>query len=165
MLAAVDGRRATRIPAADALSKLNELSQQAVQTRKAVTAAQRDADARLAEQAAADDRHRADLAALEAANIQLEPLQAAVDRVAAMNYMSGRDGQLAAVLSAASPQQLIDQLSLQRTVGAEIADQMKAYRSARERAATAAQASERSAADARTAAERPPRCAQNCRPN
>jgi hypothetical protein len=140
-------------PAADALSRLNELSQQAVQTREDVTAAQRDADARQAEQAAAVDRHRADLAALDTANSQLEPYQAAVDRIAAMNYMSGRDGQFAAVLTASSPQQLIDQLSLQRTVGARIADQMKAYQSARVRAAAAAKASERSAADAGAAAE------------
>ena len=96
------------------------MSQQAVQSREAVTAAQRDADARLAEQTAAVDRHRADLAALEVANSQLEPYQAAVDRMAAMNYMSGRTGQFAAVLTAASPQQLIDQLSLQRTVAAGI---------------------------------------------
>ena len=70
-----------------------------------------------------------------------------------MTYMSGRNGQFAAVLTAASPQQLIDQLSLQRTVAARIADQVAAFQSARERAATAAQASERSAADARAAAE------------
>lgn len=140
-------------PAADALSELNELSQRAVQSREAVTAAQREADATLAAQAAAVDRHRADMAALELANSQLKPYQTAVDKIAAMNYMSGRDGQFAAVLTAASPQQLIDQLSVQRTVGAGIADQMKAYQSARERAATAAQASERSAADARAAAE------------
>jgi peptidoglycan DL-endopeptidase CwlO len=140
-------------PAADALSRLNELSQQAVQSREAVTAAQRDADARLAEQAAAVDRYRADLAALKVAKSQLEPYQAAVDRLAAMNYMSGRDGQFAAVLTAASPQQLIDQLSLQRTVAAVAADQLEAFQSARERAATAAQASERSAADASAAAE------------
>jgi len=140
-------------PAADALSRLNELSQQAVQSRETVTAAQRDADAKLAEQAAAVDRHRADLSALEVANAQLEPFQAAVDRIAAMNYTSGRDGQVAAVLTAASPQQLIDQLSLQRTVGAGLADQLAAFHSARERATTAAQASERSAADASAAAE------------
>ena len=140
-------------PAADALARLNELSQQAVQTREAVTAAQRDADARAAEQTAAVDRHRADLAALEAANSELEPRQAAVDRIAAMNYMSGRDGQFAAVLTAASPQQLIDQLSMQRTMGAGIADQLKAFQSARERAAAAARASEKSAADAGAAAE------------
>jgi hypothetical protein len=140
-------------PSVDALSRLNELSQQAVHSREAVTAAQRDADARLAEQAAAADRHRADLAALEAANSQLAPHQAAADRVAAMNYTSGSDGLFAAVLTATSPQQLIDQLSLQRTVAAGIADQLKAFQSARERAAAATQASERSAADASAAAE------------
>ena len=96
----------------------------------------------------------ADLAALDAANSQLEPYQAAVDRVAAADYMSGRTGGLAAVLTAASPQQLIDQLSLQRAIAAETADQMKAFLAARERAAAAARASETSAADARAAAER-----------
>ncbi|WP_048634872.1 hypothetical protein [Mycolicibacterium aurum] len=143
----------TADPAADALSRLTELSQQAVQSREAVTAAQRDADAKLAEQVAAADRHRADLAALDAANSQLRPFQAAVDRIAAMTYMSGSDGQFAAVLTAPSPQQLIDQLSLHRTVGAGIADQLAAFHAARERAATAAQASERSAADAGAAVE------------
>lgn len=141
-------------PAADALSKLNELSQQALESREAVTAAQGDADAKLAEQEAAADRHRADLAALDVANSQLEPYQAAVDRVAAMNYTSGRDGQFAAVLTAASPQQLIDQLSLQRAVAAEAAAQLEGFRSAHARAAAAARASEKSAADARAAAER-----------
>ena len=140
-------------PAVDAMAKLNELSQQAVQTREALTAAQRDADAKLAEQAAAADRHRVDLAALELANAQLEPYQAAVDRIAAMNYTSGRTGQFAAVLTAASPQQLIDELSLERMVAARAADQLRAFQEARERAATAGQASERSAADARAAAE------------
>ena len=104
-----------------------------------------------------DGRRRApprrSVGALEAANTQLAPYQAAADRVAAMTYMSGPDGRLAVVLSAASPQQLIDQLSLQRAVAAVTADQMKAYRSAREAAAAAAQASEKSAADARAAAE------------
>ncbi len=141
-------------PAADALAKLNELSRQALQSREAVTAAQRDAEAKLAGQTAADDRHRADLAALETANSQLQPYQVAVGRVAAADYMSGRTGGLAAVLTAASPQQLIDQLSLQRAIAAETADQMKAYLAARESAAAAARASETSAADARAAAER-----------
>lgn len=140
-------------PAADALAKLNELSQQAVQSREALTAAQRDADVKFAEQAAADDRHRADRAALDAANAELDPLQDAVDRMAAMDYTNGRNGQGAAVLTASSPQNLIDRLSLQRTVGARMAENMKAYRAARERAAAAAQASEKSSADARAAAE------------
>ncbi len=140
-------------PASDALSKLTDLSRQALQSRDAVTAAQRDAEAKLAAQTAAEDRHQADLAALEAANSELEPYQAAVGRVAAADYMSGRTGGLAAVLTAASPQQLIDQLSLQRAIAAETADQMTAYLAGRDRAAAASKASEASAADARAAAE------------
>jgi peptidoglycan DL-endopeptidase CwlO len=141
-------------PAADALAKLDELSSQAIQTREAVTLAQRDAEDRLAAKTAAEDRHRADLVALDAANSQLASNQAAADQVAAMTYVSGRTGQLAAVLTAGSPQQLIDQLSLQRIVVAETADRMKAFQTARERAAAAAKASEVSADDARAAAER-----------
>lgn len=140
-------------PAADALSRLHELSRQAVQSREAVTAAQRDVDARLAEQTAAEDRRRTDLEALAVANARLQPHQAAADRVAAMTYMSGGAGQWTVVLTAASPQQLIDQLSLRRTVAAVTADQVTAFQSVRERAATAAAASEKSAADARAAAE------------
>ena len=140
-------------PASDAVSQLDELSRQAVQTRQAVTDAQRDVDATLAAQAAAEDHHRAELRALEEANSALQPYQAAVNRVAAMTYMGGRTDQLAAVLSAASPQQLIDELSLQRAMAAEMADQMKAFRAARERAAAAARTSEKSAAAARGAAE------------
>ncbi len=140
-------------PAADALARLNELSGQALQTREAVTNAQRDVDAGLAAQTAAEDRHRADMEAVAVANAQLVPYQAAVDRVAAMAYTSGRDGNAAAVLTAASPQQLLDRLSLQRVIAATTAEQMTAFRATRERAAAAAQDSERSAADARAAAE------------
>ena len=141
-------------PAADALARLDELSQQALQTREAVTAAQRDADDKLAVQTAAENRQRTDLEALDVANAQLAANQAAADKVAAMTYVSGRTGQLAAVMTAGSPQELIDQLSLQRVIVAETANQMKAYQAARERATTAAKSSEKSAADARAAAER-----------
>lgn len=153
MMLAVSMGVVTADPAADALAKLNELSSQAVQTREAVTAAQRDVDARLADQKAAEDRHRADLDALAAAHAQLAPFQAAVDRIAAMNYMGGRDGQMATVLTANSPQHLIDRLSVQQVVTATTTDQMKNFRAAQERAAAAAQTSEKSAADARAAAE------------
>lgn len=140
-------------PAADALAKLNELSRQAIESREAVTAAQRDADARMAEQTAALDRHRSDLEVLAVANSELKPFQDAVDRVASMTYMSGRTGQLAAVLTADSPQQLIDGLALQRTVTERAASQLAGLRAARERAAAAAAASDSSAAEARTKAE------------
>ncbi len=140
-------------PAADALSRLNDLSGQALRSREAVTTAQRDVDAKVAAQTAADERYRTDLAALDVANLRLQPFQAAVDRIAAMHYMSGSTGQMAAVLTAASPQQLLDQLSLQRTATAHAAEQMKAYIAGRDRAAAAVRASETSAADARAAAE------------
>ncbi|WP_319448975.1 MULTISPECIES: glycoside hydrolase [unclassified Mycobacterium] len=140
-------------PAADAMSTLNELSRQAVQTREAVTTAQRDVDAKRAAQTAAEERHGADLTALEVANTELEPFQAAVDRLAAMTYMGGGTNQFAAMLTATSPQQLIDQLSLQRVVAEQMADELKALRSGRERAAAAAAASEMSASDSRAAAE------------
>ncbi len=140
-------------PASDALSRLDELSRQALQSREAVTVAQRDADDKLAAQTAAEDRHRAESAALDAANSQLAVRQAAADKMAATTYVNGRTGQLAALMTAGSPQQLIDQLSLQRIVVAQTADQMKAFQAARARAAAAAEASEKSAADARAAAE------------
>ncbi|GJF11678.1 glycoside hydrolase [Mycolicibacterium cyprinidarum] len=141
-------------PAADALSRLNELSRLAVQSRDAVTAAQLELDSRLAAQMAAEDQHRGDLAALDADNAKLQAHQVAVDRVAAMMYTSGRSGLLAAVLTADSPQQLIDQVWSERVVAAEAADQMKAFQSARERTAGAVRASEASAAVARAEAER-----------
>ncbi len=141
-------------PASDALAQLNELSREAVQTREAVTSAQRDVDRRLADQTAAEERHLADLAAVGAANAELVPYQAEVDRLAAITYMSGGTGQFVAVLTATSPQDLIDRLSLQKAIAGMTADQMKALRAARDRAAAAADASEVSAAEARAAAER-----------
>lgn len=141
-------------PADEALATLNELSRQAVASREAVTAAQRDADTKQAELAAAEDRLRTDQAALADAHNRLAPLQDAVDRLAAMNYTSGGDNQMATVLTASSPQRLIDRLSLQHVVDATTAAQLRSYRQTREQAQTAARASERSAADSRTAAER-----------
>ncbi len=141
-------------PASDALAQLNELSREAVQTREAVTAAQRDVDRTLADQAAAEERHLGDLTAFGAANAELAPHQAVLDRLAASTYMSGGTGQFVAVLTAASPQDLIDRLSLQNAIAGMTADQMKVVRAARDRAAAAAEVSEASAAEARAAAER-----------
>ncbi|MDY6999168.1 MAG: glycoside hydrolase [Actinomycetota bacterium] len=153
LVVVLTGGQVAADPASDALSRLDELSREALQSREAVTAAQRDVEAKLAAQTAAEDRHHADLQALEAANAQLEPYQAAVNRVAAASYVGGGTGQLATVLSASSPQQLIDELSVQRVVGAEMAEQVKEFRSGRDRATAAVRASESSAAQAREAAE------------
>jgi peptidoglycan DL-endopeptidase CwlO len=69
-------------------------------------------------------------------------------------YMGGGTDGVSAVLTAGSPQQLIDQLSVQDVMATEMATQMTNFRAANEQAIKAAEASAKSAAEARTAAER-----------
>jgi cell wall-associated NlpC family hydrolase len=140
-------------PAADALAKLNELSRQAEQTTEAMHSAQLDLNDKLAVQQAADAKHAADSGALESAKSQLATFQTGVNKVAAAQYMGGRPDGLNALLTASSPQGLIDQMSIQRVMAIEMSSQMKSFREASVQAATAEQASARSAADAKTAAE------------
>src|SRR5262245_48047253 len=140
-------------PADDALAKLNELSRQAEQTTEAMHSAQLDLDNKLAVQQAADTKHTADAAAVESAKSQLATFQSAVDKLAAAQYMGGRTDGLEAILTANSPQGLIDQLAVQRVMAAEMSAQMKSYRELGKQAALAEQASAASAAQAKTAAE------------
>ena len=140
-------------PADDALAKLNELSRQAEQTTESMHSAQLDLNNKLAVQQAADVKHAADLAAVESAKSQLAKFQASVDKLASAQYMGGRTDGLDAILTATSPQGLIDQLAVQRVMAAEMSAQMKSYRDIGRLAAVAEQASAQSAADAKTAAE------------
>ena len=140
-------------PADDALAKLNELSRQAEQTTEAMHSAQLDLENKLAIQRTADAKHAADVAAADTARAQLADFQVAVDRVAAAQYMGGRTDGLDAMLTANSPQGLIDQLSVQRVMASEMSAQMKSYRDIGKQAALAQEASARSAAEAKTAAE------------
>ena len=140
-------------PADDALAKLNELSRQAEQTTEAMHSAQLDLDNKLAAQQAAEKKHSEDAAAAEQARAQLATFQASVNRVAAAQYMGGRTSGVDAILTADSPQQLIDQLAVQRVMATEMATQMQNFRSVGEKAAAAEQASAKSAAEAKTAAE------------
>jgi cell wall-associated NlpC family hydrolase len=140
-------------PADDALAKLNELSRQAEQTTEAMHSAQLDLNNKLAVQEAADAKHAADLAAVESAKSQLATFQTSVDKLAAAQYMGGRTDGLDAILTATSPQGLIDQLAVQRVMAAEMSAQMKSYRDIGQQASLAEQASAKSAADAKTAAE------------
>jgi cell wall-associated NlpC family hydrolase len=140
-------------PADDALAKLNELSRQAEQTTEAMHSAQLDLNNKLAVQQAAEEKHVADVAAVETAKSQLATFQGSVDKLAAAQYMGGRTDGLDAMLTATSPQGLIDQLAVQRVMASEMSAQMKSYRDIGQQAALAEQASAKSAADAKTAAE------------
>jgi cell wall-associated NlpC family hydrolase len=140
-------------PADDALAKLNELSRQAEQTTEAMHSAQLDLNNKLAAQRSADQKHAADVATADKAKSELATFQSAVDKVAAAQYMGGRPDGLDAILTASSPQGLIDQLSVQRVMAAEMSAQMKSYRDVGEQAKLAEQASAKSAEEAKTAAE------------
>lgn len=140
-------------PASDALAKLNDLSRQAEQTTEAMHSAQLDLNAKLAAQQAAEAKHTADLAAADAAKKELATFQTAVNDIAAAQYMGGRTDGMSAILTADSPQQFIDKLSVQRVMAAQMADRMAGFRRVSEQAAVTERASAQSAADAKTAAE------------
>jgi len=140
-------------PADDALAKMNELSRQAESTTEAMHSAELDLKEKLAAQQTADAQHAADQAAVDAANAQLATFQSGVDRVAAAQYMGGRTDGLDAMLTASSPQGLIDQLAVQRVMATEMSVQMQNFKTTSVTAASAAAASAKSAADAKTAAE------------
>jgi peptidoglycan DL-endopeptidase CwlO len=140
-------------PADDALAKLNELSRQAEQTTEAMHSAQLDLDKKLAAQQAAEAKHAADAGALDSAETKLATFQTQVNNIAASQYMGGRPDGLNALLTASSPQGLIDQMSVQRVMATEISAQMKSFREAGAQASAAEAASAKSAAEAKTAAE------------
>jgi cell wall-associated NlpC family hydrolase len=135
------------------MAKLNELSRQAEQTTETMHSAQLDLNNKLAVQEAADAKHAADAAAVESAKSQLATFQSSVDKLAAAQYMGGRTDGLDAMLTATSPQGLIDQLAVQRVMASEMSAQMKSYRDIGQQAALAEDASAKSAAEAKTAAE------------
>ena len=140
-------------PAADTLAKLNELSRQAERTTEAMHSAELDLDNKLAAQTAAEAKQSADQAAVDTATAKLATFQSSVDKFAAAQYMGGRTSGMDAMLTADSPQRLIDQLSVQRVMASEMRVQMNGYRTVSDQAAKAREASAKSAAEAKTAAE------------
>ena len=140
-------------PADDAMAKLTELSRQAEQTTEAMHSAELDLNNKLVAQQAADIKHQSDTAAVDAAKTQLAKFQTSVDRVAAAQYMGGRTDGLDAMLTADSPQRLIDQLAVQRVMATEMSVQMKNFASSSELATRVEIESAKSALDAKTAAE------------
>ena len=140
-------------PTDDAMAKLNQLSRQAEQTTEAMHSAQLDLNDKLAAQRAAEKKHADDQAAVDDAKARLGKFQGAVNKLAAAQYMGGRVDGMDAMLTAASPQGLIDKLAVQRLMATQMRNQMASYRVAGEQAAKAEQASAKSAADAKSAAE------------
>ncbi len=153
ILTSVLSAAATADPAEDALAKLNELSRQAEQLTESMHTAELDLDKKVQAQSAADQKHDADLAELESAKVQLGDYQGAVNKLAASVYMGGRTDGMNAMLTAASPQGLIDKMSVQRIMGTEMAVQMQSFRKASEAALAAEGVSAKSAADAKAAAD------------
>jgi cell wall-associated NlpC family hydrolase len=140
-------------PAEDTLAQLTELSRQAEQLTESMLSAQIDLDKKIQIQNEADQKHNNDLAALDLAKTRLTTYQGAVDKLAASMYMGGRTDGLNAILTAASPQNLIDKLSVQRVMATEMALQMQGFRQANQEALTVEASSARSAADAKAAAD------------
>jgi len=140
-------------PADDALAKLNELSRQAEQTTEAMHSAQLDLNEKLATRRTADKKHADDRAAVDSTKARLASFQNAVNKLAAATYMGGRIDGMEAMLTAASPQGLIDKLAVQRLMAAQMRTQMASYRVAGEQAAKAERESAKSAADAKSAAQ------------
>jgi cell wall-associated NlpC family hydrolase len=140
-------------PAEDAVAKLSELSRQAEQTTEAMHSAQLDLNEKLAAQQAAERKLADDQAAAEAAKGRLASFQNAVNKVAAASYMGGHTDGLTAILTAESPQMLIEGLAVQRVMARQMSSQMASFKAAGEEATKAEQASARSAADATSAAE------------
>ncbi|MGE2736919.1 peptidoglycan hydrolase RipC [Mycolicibacterium vaccae] len=140
-------------PADEALAKLQQLSRQAEQTTEAMHSAQLDLNNKLDIQHAAEAKHAEDMANLESARMQLTDYQGKVDRLAAAQYMGGRTSGFDAMLTASSPQALIDQLATQRVMASEMAAQMNRFIDLGQQAELAEKASAASASEARTAAE------------
>ncbi|MFA4083857.1 peptidoglycan hydrolase RipC [Mycobacteroides salmoniphilum] len=147
------GHVATADPNNDAVKKLNELSRQAEATSEAANSAKIDLDAKLATQRDAEKAVLADEAVAKAARMAVSTYQVDVNKAMVAAYMGGNTSGYGAVLTSNSPQNLIDQLSVQRTVGGEMRGRMDNYRAAQSSADEAEQRSRDAAEQARVAAE------------
>jgi hypothetical protein len=151
LTALVWGGVASADSAQDTLAKFKELSRQAEDLAAKMNAAQKDLDTKLQLLGEADKRQSDDLARLDAARAQLTGYQQTADKIAAAAYMGGRADELNAILTAASPTSLIDDLSVHRAMGIQMTGQMQSFRRADQEARTMAAASAQSAVDAKAA--------------
>ena len=115
--------------------------------------AQLDLGKKLTAQSTADKQLADAQAGVSAAQADLATFQSSVDRVAAASYMGGRTDGMVAILTAESPQGLIDKLAIQRVMATEMSAQMVNYRRLSAAAGAARAAAATSATEAKTAAE------------
>ena len=147
------GGTASADSAQDTLAKFKELSRQAENLAASMNAAQQDFDSTMQRLSQADKRQADDLARLDAAEAQLTGFQGTADKIAAAAYMGGRADDLNAILTAASPKTLIDDLAIHRAMALQMTGQMQSFRHLDREARALAAASARSAADAKAAAD------------
>ena len=140
-------------PVSDALTTLNSLSRKAEQTSEAMYSASLVLQQRQSEQAAAEQAHAADLAALDAAREKLQGYRTSVNRYMVAEYMGGNGSLATALLTAPSPGALIDRLSMNHLVGISAKDAMANYKHAVQTTGDAEKKSAESENAARAATE------------
>lgn len=145
------GGAASAEPAQDPLADLAEMKKRTEQLTEDIKTAQLVLDTKLQAMRAADDKQAADLAAFLATQDQLAAYRGSVDRFLASVYMGGRTDDVTAILTAASPTGLIDKMSVQRVVAAQMTEQMRNLNRVNQEARIAEMNSAISAAQARAA--------------
>lgn len=140
-------------PAQDEVAKFGELAQQSTGLADSIKSARQDLEAKLQLLAEIDKQHTADLAALQAAEAQLAPHQDGVNKLAAAIYMGGRSDSVNAILTASSPQGLIDTMDVQRTMATGMTADLDTFRRVRDEAQTLEATSAKSAAETQAAVD------------
>ncbi len=140
-------------PADDTVAGINELAQQAEELGENMKSARLDLDKKMQLLSEADRKHSEDVAALEAANVEVAAHQSGADKLAAAVYMGGRSDGLSAILTASSPKSLIDTLDIQRVMATGMSEHMQSFRRVNQQARTIEAASAESAAAAKSATD------------
>lgn len=138
-------------PVPDPVAKITELSRQAEQLAATMESAKVDLDRKLQAVAEVDRRYAEDLVRFDVAQARLAGYQVTVNKLVSAVYMGGRADDVNTILTASSPSNLIDGLTVQRAMSTEMSGQMQGFRQSVDEARAAEIASARSASDARAA--------------
>ena len=153
VLSGVWGGPAYADPAQDQVTQFSELARQSEQLAESIKTARADLDRNMQLLAEIDKKHSEDLTALEAARVAMAPHQEAVNKLAAAVYMGGRTDSLNAILTAESPQSVIDTLDVQRVMATGMFADLEGFRRVNDEAQNLEAASAKSAADTKAAVD------------